>query len=77
MLNHGSSSENSRQKIFLEFTRDEFIDKEETDEFEKAKNRKRSIMVSNSKLLDSKMEKAGNYEINQPTGATDKYFECD
>lgn len=47
------------------------------DEFEKSKNRTRSIVLANSRLIDTKMEKAGNYEINPPAGAVDKFFECD
>ena len=65
----------ARQKIFLEFARDEDIEGIEA-EFEKIKNRKRSILIGNCRLEDQKMEKAGNYEINPPANA-DKYFDCD
>jgi len=52
----------------LEFSRDEDVEamSPETDEFERTKNRVRSILIGNCKLLDSKLEKAGTYEINPP-----------
>lgn len=76
MLHYGSPSSENRQKIFLEFSRDEAVE-DLLDEFEKSKNRTRSIVLANSRLIDTKMEKAGNYEINPPAGAVDKFFECD
>lgn len=81
MLHYGSPSSENRQKIFLEFSRDEAVENivcdGTYDEFEKSKNRTRSIVLANSRLIDTKMEKAGNYEINPPAGAADKFFECD
>ena len=68
MLHYGSSSD-TRQKIFLEFSRDEAVE-DLIDEFEKSKNRTRSIVLANSRLIDTKMEKAGNYEINPPAGVS-------
>ena len=53
----------------LEYTRDELV-LNETDEFEKSKNRVRSIMIANRRLLDQKMEKPGNYEISPPSGVS-------
>ena len=68
-LLHGASpasgEEQQRQRIFLEFSRDEDVEGIEN-EFEKEKNRVRSILVGNCRLLDAKMEKAGTYEITPP-----------
>ena len=55
----------NRRRIDLEFSRDEEV-VEITNEFEKAKNRKRVILVGNCRLLDPKMEKPGQYEITPP-----------
>ena len=60
-----ASGETARQKILLEFTRDEDALKIE-DEFEKTKNRVRVIYLGNCRLLDNKMEKAGNFQIAPP-----------
>jgi len=49
----------------LEFSRDEDVEEEKV-EFEKMKNRERSILIGNCRLLDTKMEKAGNFEIIPP-----------
>lgn len=68
MLHFGQGG-TERQKIFLEFSRDEAVE-DLLDEFEKSKNRVRSIVLANSRLLDTKMEKAGNYEINPPAGVS-------
>lgn len=70
-----ASGQDQRQRIFLEFSRDEDVEGV-ADEFEKAKNRTRSILIGNCRLLDNKLEKAGSYEVNPPAAA-DKYFECD
>lgn len=64
-----------RQRIFLKFTRDDELEGVE-DEWERSKDRTRAIMIGNSRLLDTKLEKPGNFEINPPANA-DKYFECD
>lgn len=77
MLESASIAQSTkRRRIYLDFSRDEEVEGLEN-EFEKIKNRKRSIAIGNCRLLDTKMEKAGTYEINPPSGATDKYFECD
>lgn len=55
----------NRRRIDLEFARDEDVEEIEN-EFEKAKNRKRVVLVGNCRLLDPKMEKPGNYEIAPP-----------
>ena len=55
----------NRRKIYLEFARDEEVVGIEN-EFEAMKNRKRSIMLGNCRLLDPKLEKPGTYEINPP-----------
>ena len=70
-----SSGTYSKQRILLEFARDDDIAMIEN-EYEKAKNRVREVLIGNCKLLDNKMEKAGNYEITPPAGEN-KYFECD
>ena len=54
-----------KRRIYLDFARDEEVDGVEN-EFEASKNRKRSIMIGNCRLLDPKLEKAGTYEINPP-----------
>ena len=71
-----SPASGQRQKILLEFTRDEDINNETMTEFEQQKNRVRSLLIGNCRLMDIKLEKAGNYEINPPAGA-EKYFDCD
>mmetsp|Transcript_1541 Transcript_1541/g.2718 ORF Transcript_1541/g.2718 Transcript_1541/m.2718 type:complete len:459 (-) Transcript_1541:18-1394(-) len=70
-----SGQESQRQRILLEFTRDEEVQEVE-DKFEKAKNRERILLIGNCRMLDVKMEKAGNFEITPPN-TQDKYFECD
>ena len=60
-----ASGEVQRQRIFLEFSRDEDVVKID-DEFEKKKNRERIIYLGNCRLLDNKLEKAGNFEITGP-----------
>lgn len=59
----------------LEFIRDEDVVAQPND-FEKAKNRKRQLLIGNCRLADVKLEKAGTYEFTQPNTA-EKYFECD
>lgn len=71
-----ASGQADRPRIELEFARDEDVEFITDDEFEKAKNRERSILIGNCRLMDNKMEKPGNYEINAPPDAV-KYFECD
>ena len=62
-----ASGQVTRSKIYLEFSRDEDVEYiPESNEFEKKKNRERSLIVGNCRLLDVKLEKAGNYEINPP-----------
>jgi hypothetical protein len=60
------SGQDVRKKIFLEFSRDEEVLNLD-DEFEKIKNRQRIIYLGNCKLIDNKLEKVGNFEINGPT----------
>ena len=60
-----ASGQDQRQRIFLEFSRDEDVEGV-ADEFEKAKNRTRSILIGNCRLIDNKLEKAGSYEVNPP-----------
>lgn len=76
MLKINEQPVQKRRRIYLDFSRDEEVEGMEN-EFEKEKNRKRSIMIGNCKMLDPKAEKPGTYEINPPAGAQDKYFECD
>lgn len=74
--NKGASpASGKKQKIFLEFARDEDVMNLEV-EFENIKNRKRSILIGNCKLEDVKSEKAGNFEINPPANS-EKHFDCD
>ena len=75
MLAYHKGGSGKRERMLLEFSRDEDV-KELTDEFEAAKNRVREILLGNCRMLDNKMEKAGNYEITAPAGDA-KYFECD
>ena len=68
MLNGASPASGAdavRQRIFLEFARDEDVVKID-DPFEKKKNRERIVYLGNSRLLDNKLEKAGNFEITGP-----------
>lgn len=62
-----------KQRIFLEFSRDEDVVKIE-DEFEKKKNRERIIYLGNCRLLDNKLEKAGNFEITGPAVSAFIFF---
>ena len=41
----------------------QYLDEEDT---EKHKNRTRTIMIGSARLIDTKMEKAGTYEITPP-----------
>ena len=67
MLESSSIAQSTkRRRIYLDFSRDEEVEGLEN-EFEKIKNRKRSIAIGNCRLLDTKMEKAGTYEINPPS----------
>lgn len=67
-----SGQEVVRQRIFLEYARDEDVFKID-DPFEKSKNRVRTIYLGNCRLLDNKLEKPGNFEITGPT-STVSYF---
>lgn len=60
----------------MEFSRDEDVAFLEENDPAKQKNRRRTILIGNCRLLDAKMEKAGTFEITPPAAA-DKYFECD
>lgn len=62
-LLEGAKDTKERPKILLEFERDDDVE-HITDEFEKSKNRVRQLLIGNCRLLDQKMEKPGNYEIN-------------
>ena len=63
------SGNDKRQRIHLEYARDEDVFQLE-DEFEKNKNRVRTIYLGNCKLLDNKLEKAGTFEITGPAVST-------
>ena len=67
MLTNASpaSGTEQRQRIYLEYSRDEDVVHLD-DEFEKSKNRVRTIYLGNCKLLDNKLEKPGNFEITPP-----------
>ena len=66
-----ASGQDERQRIFLTFARDEdIINIDDSDEFEKSKNRKRQILLGNCRLLDQKLEKPGNFEITAPQGVS-------
>ncbi len=73
--NHPAAPKDPRPQVLLEFARDEEVEDEKV-EFEKVKNRERSILIGNCRLLDTKMAKAGNFEITPPQTSA-KYFECD
>ena len=69
-----ASGQAAKSRIYLEFSRDEDVEHiPESNEFEKRKNRERSIIIGNCRLLDVKLEKAGNYEINPPAVSTRFY----
>lgn len=69
-----SGAVGGRQKILLEFTRDEEAIKEEY-HFRAEMNRVRSLSLGSARLLDVKMEKNGTYELNAKV--QDPYFDCD
>ena len=46
-----ASGQGDRQRVLLEFLRDEDV-ASQTNDFEKAKNRTRSILIGNARLLD-------------------------
>ena len=55
-------STNQKQRFVLEFMRDEQAIKHEY-KFRAEQNRKRIVCISSCRLMDIKMEKAGNYEL--------------
>lgn len=69
-----SAAVGGRQKILLEFTRDEEAIKEEYP-FRAEMNRVRSLSLGSARLVDVKMEKNGTFELNAK--AQDLYFDCD
>ena len=50
---------------------------QQPNDFEKAKNRQRTILIGNCRLLDAKLEKPGNYEVFPPNVPEKTYFDCD
>lgn len=64
----------TKQRIVLEFARDEDISFNDTP-YEKEKIKFRRIVLGSCKLLDNKLEKNGQYEI--APGKDAQYFECD
>ena len=54
-----------RQRIVLEFVRDEEVNGFGDNQYEREKNKYRRIVVGSCKLLDNKLEKAGTYEFVQ------------
>ena len=61
-----AGQDGQRRRIYLEFSRDEDVAFLEENDTEKHKNRTRTILIGNCRLLDAKMEKAGTYEITPP-----------
>jgi len=58
-----SSGPQGRQKILLEFLRDDEVSEAIGNPFEREKNRVRKLLLGSCKLNDSKMEKNGSYEV--------------
>jgi hypothetical protein len=52
-----------RQRIVLEFVREEEVNGFGDNQYEREKTKFRRIVVGSCKLLDNKLEKAGTYEI--------------
>jgi hypothetical protein len=52
-----------RQRIVLEFVREEEVNGLGDNQYEKEKNKFRRLVVGSCKLLDNKLEKAGTYEL--------------
>ena len=52
-----------KQRIVLEYARDDEVDLINDNPFEKEKNRVRKLLLGSCKLLDTKLEKNGAYEI--------------
>lgn len=75
MISKDAALTGQKQKIVLEFLRDEEAESIQDNQFERDKNRIRKILVGSCKLMDPKLEKNGAYEITP--SKDDKYFECD
>jgi len=71
----GGKKDGYRPRIVLEYLRDEDAAKVENYPHLAEQNRVRKVIFGNSRLIDVKMEKNGNFECN--SGKDDKYFECD
>lgn len=52
-----------RQRIVLEFVREEEVNGLGDNQYEKEKNKFRRLVVGSCKLLDNKLEKPGTYEL--------------
>jgi hypothetical protein len=52
-----------RQRIVLEFVREEEVNGLGDNQYEKEKTKFRCMVVGSCKLLDNKLEKAGTYEL--------------
>lgn len=74
MLTH-SNSTIQKQRIMLEFMRDEDSVKITDNEFFAEQNRVRKLIFGNCRLLDVKLEKNGSAELTPPKD--EKYFEVD
>lgn len=65
MLTGGMTQPGQKQRIVLEYLRDEEVESMGADvsPFEKEKNKIRKILIGSCKLMDPKMEKNGAYEF--------------
>mmetsp|Transcript_69398 Transcript_69398/g.96254 ORF Transcript_69398/g.96254 Transcript_69398/m.96254 type:complete len:233 (+) Transcript_69398:2197-2895(+) len=74
MLKH-SNQIPQKQRILLEFMRDEDVVNITDNEFLSEQNRVRKLIFGNCRLLDVKLEKNGSSELTPPK--EEKYFEVD
>lgn len=74
MLKHSNLTP-QKQRILLEFMRDEDVVNITDNDFLAEQNRVRKIIFGNCRLLDVKLEKNGSAELTPPK--EEKYFEVD
>jgi len=66
-----------RKRIMLLYKRDdEVAEISDSEQFLKEQNRVRKILIGSCKMMDSKLEKNGTYELVS-LGKEEKFFDCD
>ena len=65
ILSNAQPSAGTKQRITLEYLRDEDIDGlgQDASTYEREKNKIRKILIGNCRMMDNKMEKNAAYEI--------------